>query len=103
MGYGTILWSGDHVLALIAEDLEGFVEDRSKLGEDRAATNATTFVMLELRLRNTHAVHFPIDGCSQHEFLGHNRYFKLVLTLFQHIEACVFDKIDFNWGGFWKR
>ena len=35
---------------------------RSQLGEDRAATNATTFVMLDLRFWNTHPIHFPIDG-----------------------------------------
>ncbi|MFN7890127.1 MAG: hypothetical protein ACK5OC_07550 [Pirellula sp.] len=44
-----------------SEDLERFVEDRSQLGEDRAATNATTFVMLDLRLWDAHAVHLPID------------------------------------------
>ena len=46
----VILWSRDHILALIAEYLEGIVEDRSQLGEDRATTNATNFVMLDLRL-----------------------------------------------------
>ena len=29
VGCRLILWSGDHILALVAEDLEGFVEDRS--------------------------------------------------------------------------
>ena len=57
----SILWSRDHILALVAEDLEGFVEDRSKLGEDRATTNATGFVMLDLWLWNTHPIHLPID------------------------------------------
>ena len=57
----TILRSGDHVFALVAKDLGRFVEDRSQLGEDRATTNATAFVMLDLRLWNAHSVHFPID------------------------------------------
>ena len=35
---------------LITEDLECFVEDRSQLGKDRATANATTFVVLDLRL-----------------------------------------------------
>gem|GEM_PF-6202422 len=61
VGGSSILRCGDHVFALIAEDLEDFVEDRSKLGEDRAATNATAFVMLHLRLWNAHPIHFPID------------------------------------------
>jgi hypothetical protein len=49
------------IFTLIAEDLEGFVEDRSKLREDRAATNATAFVTLELRLRDAYPIQFPID------------------------------------------
>ena len=57
----SILRSCDHILALVTEDLERFVEDRSKLGEDRAATNATAFVMLDLRLWDAHPIHFPID------------------------------------------
>ena len=36
--------------ATIGKDLEGFVEDRSQLGEDRAATNAPAFVMLDRSL-----------------------------------------------------
>jgi|688.fasta_scaffold97433_5 hypothetical protein len=39
----SILNSQFPILALVAEDLERFVEDR-------ATTNATTFVMLDLRL-----------------------------------------------------
>ena len=35
---------------LIAEDLERFIEDRSKLRQDRATANATAFVMLDLWL-----------------------------------------------------
>ena len=61
IGCGSALRRGDHIFAFVAEYLEGFVEDRSKLGEDRAATNATTFVMLDLWLWNAHSVHFPID------------------------------------------
>ena len=61
VGCGSILWRGDHVFALVAEDFESFVEDRSQLGEDRAATNATTFVVLDLWLRDAHPVHFPVD------------------------------------------
>jgi hypothetical protein len=56
-----MLWRSGHVFALVAEDLEGFVEDRSQLGEDRATANATAFVMLNLRLGDAHPVHFPID------------------------------------------
>ncbi len=58
---GPILWSGDHILALIAKDLEGFVEDRSQLGENRATANATAFVVLDFRLGDAHPIHFPID------------------------------------------
>ena len=61
IGCRSILWSRDHVFALVTEDLEGFVQDRSKLREDRAVANATAFVMLDLWLWNTHSVHFPID------------------------------------------
>ena len=46
---------------LVAEDLERFVQDRSKLREDWAATNATTFVMLDFWLRDAHPIQFPID------------------------------------------
>ena len=49
------------ILALVAEDLEGLVEDRSKFGEDRATANATTYVMFDLRLWDTHTIHFPTD------------------------------------------
>ena len=34
---------------------------RSLLGKDWAATNATTFVMLDLWLRDANPIHFPID------------------------------------------
>ena len=57
----SILRGRDHVLALVSKDLEGFVENRSKLGEDRATANATAFVMLDFRLWNTHPIHYPID------------------------------------------
>ena len=60
-------------------------------------SDATAFVMLDLRLWDTHPIHFPIDRFSQHEFLGHNGYFKLVMSRFQHIEACFLDKMDFDW------
>ncbi|MFM9064846.1 MAG: hypothetical protein ACKOOI_17675, partial [Pirellula sp.] len=50
LGGSSILWSRDHVFALVAEDLERFVEDRSQLGKDRATTNATTFVVLDWSL-----------------------------------------------------
>jgi hypothetical protein len=69
----------------------------SQFRKDRATANATAFVMLDLRLWDTHPIHFPIDRCSQHEFLGHNGYFKLVMSRFQHIEACFLDKMDFDW------
>ena len=61
VGGSSILESRDHLFALVVEDLEGFVEDRSQLREDRAATNATTLMMLDFRFWNTHSVHFPID------------------------------------------
>ena len=61
VGCRTVLWSSDHILALVTEDLERVVEDRSKLGEDWAATNAKAFVMLDLWLRDAHPIHFPID------------------------------------------
>jgi hypothetical protein len=54
-------------------------------------------VMLDLRLWDAHPILIPIDDCSQHDFLGHNGYFKLVMSLFQHIEACFLDKMDFDW------
>ena len=72
---------------------------RSQLGEVRAAANATTFVVLDLRLRDIHSVHFPFHSCPQHEFLGHNGYFKLVMSLSHHIEACALDNmgLDEKW------
>ena len=45
----------------MAKDLARFVEDRTKLGEDRAAANATAFVMLDFWLWNAHPIHFPVD------------------------------------------
>jgi phosphatidylserine decarboxylase len=59
-----MLPSRDHVLALVAKDLKSFVEDRSQLREDRATTNATAFVVLDLRLWDAHSIHFPIDVSS---------------------------------------
>ncbi len=61
VGGSSILESRDHLFALVVEDLEGFVEDRSQLREDRAATNATTFVVLDLRLGDAHPIHLPIN------------------------------------------
>ena len=61
VGCRSILWRSDHILAFVAENLEGLIEDRSKLGEDRATTNDTTFVVLDLRLGDAHPIHFPID------------------------------------------
>ena len=57
----SILRSRDHKLAFAPEDLGRFVQDRSKLREDRAVANATTFVMLDFRLGDTHPIHLPID------------------------------------------
>ena len=61
VGSGTVLGNRDHIVALVAKDLEGFVKDRSQLRKDRAATNTATFVMLDLRLWDTPSIHFPID------------------------------------------
>jgi hypothetical protein len=55
------LWNGNHKLAFVAEDLEGFVEDRTQLREDRADANAPTFVMLDLRLWDADPIQFPVD------------------------------------------
>ncbi len=51
------------------------------------------------RLWDIHSVHFPFHSCPQHEFLGHNGYFKLVMSLSHHIEACALDKmgLDEKW------
>ncbi|MBM3967493.1 MAG: hypothetical protein FJ308_20920 [Planctomycetes bacterium] len=49
------------ILALGAEDLESFVQDRSEFWKDRATANATSFMVLDLRLWDAHSVHFPID------------------------------------------
>jgi len=51
VGCRAILRSGDHVFALVAKDLEGFVEDRTQFGEDRTTANPTAFVVLDFRLR----------------------------------------------------
>jgi hypothetical protein len=57
-----MLGRNDHILAFVAEDLEGFIEDRSKLREEhRAATNAKAKVMFHLRIWDAHPVDFPID------------------------------------------
>ena len=50
VGCGKVLRCGDHILALVAEDLEGLVEDRTQLREDRTTPNPTTFVVLDLWL-----------------------------------------------------
>ena len=52
--------------------------------------------MLDLWLWDAHSILIPIDDCSQHDFLGHNGYFKLVMSLFQHIEACALDKMELD-------
>jgi len=51
VGCRAILRSGDHIFALVAKDLERFVEDRSNLGKDRATTNPTAFVVLDFQLK----------------------------------------------------
>ena len=61
VGCGAVLRCGDYIFALAPEDLGRFVQDRSKLREDRAVANATTFVMLDFRLGDTHPIHLPID------------------------------------------
>mgnify|MGYP003341451441 CR=1 FL=1 len=61
LGCRSVLGSRDHVFTLVAEDLEGFVEDGSQLGKDRATTNPTTFVVFYLRLWNAHPVYLPVD------------------------------------------
>jgi hypothetical protein len=52
---------GDHIFALVADDLEGFVEDRSQFEKERTVANATTFVLKVLWLRDSHPVQFPVD------------------------------------------
>lgn len=61
VGRGSVLQCGDHIFALVAEELEGLVEDRLKLRKDRAATNSTAFAMFNLRFRDTLPIHLPID------------------------------------------
>jgi hypothetical protein len=56
-------------LVLVAEDLEGFVEDRSQLREDRAATNATAFVMLDLSVLEYSFDSFP-NRCLPNAAIG---------------------------------
>jgi|LakMenEpi03Aug12_release.lakeMendotaPanAssembly.Ray.scaffolds.fasta_scaffold1654624_2 hypothetical protein len=61
VGRRAVLGSGYHIFALVSKDLERFVEDRSQLGKDRTATNATAFVMLDLWHRDARPVQFPVD------------------------------------------
>ena len=61
VGCRAVLRCGDHVFALVAKDLEGFVEDGAKLWKDWATANATSFVMLDLWLWDTHPVQLPVD------------------------------------------
>ena len=65
VGCRSILRCGDHAFALITEDLERFVQDRSRIGrssgKDRAVANDTTFMILDLWLWDAHSIHFPID------------------------------------------
>ena len=61
VGCRSVLGSGDHVFTLVSEDLEGFVEDRTQLGKDRASANPPSFVVLDLWLRDIHPIPFPID------------------------------------------
>ena len=58
VGDGAVLGRGDHIFAFVPEDLERFVEDRTQLRKDWAATNATAFVVLDVWLWDTHAFHF---------------------------------------------
>jgi hypothetical protein len=51
-----ILRCCDHVFALVSEDLERFVADRSQLRKDWSATNATALVVLDLWRWNTHPI-----------------------------------------------
>jgi hypothetical protein len=77
----SILWCRDHIFALVPEDLERFIEDRSKFREDRATTNATSFVMLDLWFENAQAVHFPGD-CRRSNSQG-----EIVTAMYQFIDA----------------
>ncbi len=61
VGCGSILRSRDHIVAFVPEDLERFIEDRSQLRKDWAATNPATFVVLDLWLGDAHPVQLPID------------------------------------------
>ena len=51
VGCRAVLRCGDHVFALVAKDLEGFVEDRTQLRKDRTATNSMSFMVLDFNLR----------------------------------------------------
>jgi hypothetical protein len=62
----SILRSRDHILALITENLKGFIEDRSQLGENRATANAKALVMFHLQIWDAHLVDFPIAVRSIH-------------------------------------
>jgi hypothetical protein len=64
VGSGSVLRCGDHVFALVSEHLERFVEDRSQLGKDWAATNTAAFVVLDLWLRDAHSI-------AAHDAFGH--------------------------------
>ena len=51
-----ILLNCDHVFALLTEDFERLVEDRSQRGKDWAATNTAAFVVLDLWLRDARSI-----------------------------------------------
>jgi hypothetical protein len=46
----------DRKLTLVPKDLEGFVQDRSKLVEYRATPSAKAIMMCDLRLWHTHPI-----------------------------------------------
>jgi hypothetical protein len=64
VGCEALLGSGGHIFAFVSQDLERFIEDRTLLRKDWAATNTTTFVVFDLWLRDTHPI------AAQHSF-GH--------------------------------
>jgi hypothetical protein len=69
------LWSRDHILGFVAEDLERFVENRLQLGKDRAATNATTFVMFDFWLWNAQPqYHLPHRGGLLHVHINEHSF-----------------------------
>jgi hypothetical protein len=47
--------------ATIAKDFEGLVLDRTQFRKDRTTANPTSFVVLDLWLRDAHPVQFPVD------------------------------------------